>query len=55
MNEWYIYGDAETQPVFTEGMCPARPKTGPDGAFAVYSSWDYDMGSLVKGLSCLLC
>lgn len=49
MEAWYAERDVEIRPVFTEGMCPARPGTGPDGAYAVSGAWSTTMSTLVQG------
>lgn len=49
MDSWYTDRDVEITPVFTEGMCSARPDTGPDGAYAVSGTWSTTMSTLVQG------
>jgi len=51
LEAWQRDTSASSKPVFTEGMCPARPGSGPDGAYEVSSHWSMSMSSLVSSKS----
>ena len=50
MDVWQRDEQISVKPSFTAGMCPNRPVTGPDGAWAVTSSYATYMSEIVTGI-----